>query len=114
MNISNLCRLRHTSAEPKVGACDEDKPRQAAIPPRQPSIAVLPFQNMSGEHERKYFADGCITALSQFKSLVIARNPSFTYKGKSVDIKQGGHELAVRYVLERVESGPAASASPVN
>ena len=73
--------------------------------PDKPSIAVLPFQNMSGDPEQEYFADGMvediITALSQFKSLfVIARNSSFTYKGKAVDIKQVSRELGVRYVLE--------------
>jgi len=73
--------------------------------PDKPSIAVLPFQNMSGDPEQEYFADGVvediITALSRFKSLfVIARNSSFTYKGKAVDIKQVGRELGVRYVLE--------------
>lgn len=73
--------------------------------PDKPSIAVLPFQNMSGDPEQEYFADGIvediITALSRFKSLfVIARNSSFTYKGKSIDIKQVGRELGVRYVLE--------------
>jgi adenylate cyclase len=73
--------------------------------PDKPSIAVLPFQNMSGDPEQEYFADGMveeiITALSQFKWLfVIARNSSFTYKGKAVDIKQVGRELGVRYVLE--------------
>ena len=73
--------------------------------PDKPSIAVLPFQNMSGEAEQEYFADGMvediITALSRFPSLfVIARNSSFTYKGKPVDIKQVGRELGVRYVLE--------------
>ena len=73
--------------------------------PDKPSIAVLPFQNMSGDPEQEYFADGMaediITALSRFKSLfVIARNSSFTYKGKGVDIKQVGRELGVRYVLE--------------
>ena len=66
---------------------------------------MLPFQNMSGDPEQDYFADGMvediITALSRFKSLfVIARNSSFTYKGKAVDIKQVGRELGVRYVLE--------------
>jgi len=71
----------------------------------KPSIAVLPFQNMSGDPEQEYFADGIvediITALSRFKSLfVIARNSSFTYKGKAVDIKQVGRELGVRYILE--------------
>jgi adenylate cyclase len=73
--------------------------------PDKPSIAVLPFTNMSGDPEQEYFADGMvediITELSRFKGLfVIARNSSFTYKGKSVDIKQVGHELGVRYVLE--------------
>jgi adenylate cyclase len=73
--------------------------------PDKPSIAVLPFQNMSGDPEQEYFADGMvediITALSRFKSLfVIARNSSFTFKGKAVDIKQVGRELGVRYVLE--------------
>ena len=69
------------------------------------SIAVLPFQNMSGDPDQDYFADGMVdeitTALSRFKSLfVIARNSSFTYKGRAVDIKQVGRELGVRYVLE--------------
>jgi TolB-like protein/class 3 adenylate cyclase/Flp pilus assembly protein TadD len=73
--------------------------------PDKPSIAVLPFQNMSGDPEQEYFADGMveeiITALSRFKYLfVIARNSSFTYKGRAVDIKQVGLELGVRYVLE--------------
>src|SRR5499427_454136 len=86
-----------------------DKSATAAPPalplPDKPSIAVLPFQNMSGDPEQEYFADGMveeiITALSRFKSLfVIARNSSFTYKGKAVDIKQVGRELGVRYVLE--------------
>ena len=73
--------------------------------PDKPSIAVLPFQNMSGDPEQDYFADGVveeiITALSRFKNLfVIARNSSFTYKGRLVDVKQVGRELGVRYVLE--------------
>jgi TolB-like protein/class 3 adenylate cyclase/Flp pilus assembly protein TadD len=73
--------------------------------PDKPSIAVLPFQNMSGDSEQEYFADGIvediITALSRFRQLfVIARNSSFTYKGKAVDVKQVGRELGVRYVLE--------------
>ena len=66
---------------------------------------MLPFQNMSGDPEQEYFADGMvediITALSRFKSLfVIARNSSFTYKGQAVDVRQVGRELGVRYVLE--------------
>src|SRR5882757_8766470 len=73
--------------------------------PNKPSIAVLPFINMSGDPEQDYFADGMvediITALSHFKALfVIARNSSFTYKGRAVDVKQVGRELGVRYVLE--------------
>jgi adenylate cyclase len=81
------------------------RPKSLPPLPEKPSIAVLPFQNMSGDPEHEYFADGIvediITALSRFNSLfVIARNSSFTYKGKSVDIKQVGRELGVRYVLE--------------
>jgi adenylate cyclase len=73
--------------------------------PDKPSIAVLPFQNMSGDPEQEYFADGMveeiITALSRFKSLfVVARNSSFTFKGRAVDIKEVGRRLGVRYVLE--------------
>jgi TolB-like protein/class 3 adenylate cyclase len=83
-------------------------PTNASVPlvlPDKPSIAVLPFQNMSGDPEQEYFADGMvediITALSRFKALfVIARNSSFTYKGRAVDVKQVGRELGVRYVLE--------------
>jgi adenylate cyclase len=73
--------------------------------PDKPSVAVLPFENMSGDPEQEYFADGMveeiITALSRFKWLfVIARNSSFTFKGKAVDIKEVGRRLGVRYVLE--------------
>jgi TolB-like protein len=73
--------------------------------PDKPSIAVLPFENLSGDPEQEYFADGIveeiITALSRFHGLfVIARNSSFTYKGRAVDVKQVGRELGVRYVLE--------------
>ena len=81
------------------------KERPALALPDRPSIAVLPFENMSGDPEQEYFADGIveeiITALSHFKSLfVIARNSSFTYKGRAVDVKQVGRELGVRYVME--------------
>jgi TolB-like protein len=73
--------------------------------PDKPSIAVLPFQNMSGDPEQEYFVDGMveeiITALSRIRWLfVIARNSSFTYKGKPIDVKQVGREMGVRYVLE--------------
>jgi TolB-like protein len=79
--------------------------RPALALPDRPSIAVLPFQNMSGEPGQEYFADGVveeiITALSRFRGLfVIARNSSFTYKGRAVEVKQVGRELGVRYVLE--------------
>ena len=83
-----------------------EPPRKDALPlPDKPSIAVLPFQNMSGDAEQEYFADGMveeiITALSRFHGLfVIARNSSFAYKGRAVDVKQVGRELGVRYVLE--------------
>src|SRR5712691_6392459 len=81
-------------------------PQPAALPlPDKPSIAVLPFQNMSGDPEQEYFADGMveeiITALSRIRwFFVIARNSTFTYKGHAVDVKQVGRELGVRYVLE--------------
>src|SRR5712671_272850 len=77
----------------------------ALLLPEKPSIAVLPFQNMSGDPEQEYFVDGIvediITGLSRIKWLfVIARNSSFTYKGRAVDVKQVGRGLSVRYVLE--------------
>ena len=75
------------------------------LPPDKPSIAVLPFQSMSGDPDQDYFADGMVEdiigALSRMRWLfVIARNSSFTYKGRTVDVKQVGRELGVRYVLE--------------
>ncbi len=81
-----------------------NRPKPLPLPDR-PSIAVLPFTNMSGDPEQEYFADGVvediITALSRVRwFFVIARNSSFTYKGKAVDIRQVGRELGVRYVLE--------------
>jgi adenylate cyclase len=91
----------HPSSEPAAAA-------PAAAPlaaPDKPSVAVLPFANMSNDPEQEFFADGIaedvITALSRYSSLfVIARNSSFTYKGRAVDVKQVGRELGVRYVLE--------------
>jgi len=79
--------------------------KSAQLIPDNPSIAVLPFQNMSGDPEQDYFADGMvediITGLSRIKWLfVIARNSTFTYKGRAIDVKQVGRELGVRYVLE--------------
>jgi adenylate cyclase len=109
-NITRLVRIyavrsagaASTSATELLRQIDAGK----SLPlPDKPSIAVLPFQNMSGDPEQDYFADGMvediITALSRFKYLfVIARNSSFTYKGRAVDIRQVGRELGVRYVLE--------------
>jgi TolB-like protein len=79
--------------------------KSALALPDKPSIAVLPFQNLSADPEQEYFADGIVEditiALSRFRWLfVIARNSSFTYKGRAVDVKQVGRELGVRYVLE--------------
>jgi len=100
-NISEPVRAhRVTSAEA------ESQPAETALPlPAKPSIAILPFTNMSGDPEQEYFSDGIsedlITALSRVRWLfVIARNSSFTYKGKNTDVKQVGRELGVRYVLE--------------
>ena len=90
-------------------AAAKEQPQPAlpqALPlPDKPSIAVLPFQNMSDDPEQEYFADGMvediITALARIRWLfVIARNSSFTYKGQSIDVKRVGRELGVRYVLE--------------
>ncbi len=87
------------------GATDANATRIALQLPDKPSIAVLPFQNMSGDPEQEYFADGMaeeiLTSLSYCKSLfVIARNSSFAYKNKTIDVRQIGRELGVRYVLE--------------
>jgi TolB-like protein len=86
-------------------ADNPEEPRPSLTLPDKPSIAILPFTNLSSDPEQDYFADGIaediITALSRFKALfVIARNSSFTYKGRAVDAKQVGRELGVRYVLE--------------
>ncbi|MBN9361013.1 MULTISPECIES: adenylate/guanylate cyclase domain-containing protein [unclassified Devosia] len=80
-------------------------PEFGPVTPRKPSVAVLPFDNMGGDSEQEYFADGVvediITALSRFRDFaVVARNSSFVYKGRAVDVRQVGRELGVRYVLE--------------
>ena len=99
-------RLRMSGQTPSAVKSGSAVSQPRALPlPDKPSIAVLSFQNMSGDPEQEYFADGIaediITALSRFKELfVIARNSSFTYKGRAVDVKQVGRELGVRYVLE--------------
>src|SRR5262249_26334736 len=104
--LKNISRpVRAFSVRAGTQGSLSDKPIAAPPLPVKPSIAVLPFQNMSADPDQEYFADGIvediITALSHFKSLfVIARNSSFVYKGRAVDIKQVGRELGVRYVLE--------------
>jgi|SRR5579862_116773 len=102
-NITRPVRVYrlHPEAPASIGRPSASGP---ALPDK-PSIAVLPFQNMSGDPEQDYFADGMvddiITGLSRIKWLfVIARNSTFTYKGRAVDVKQVGRDLGVRYVLE--------------
>ncbi len=115
-NLKNIARavrvytvrgLRPGSAGEAETSVGSRRPAGAAerVLPDKPSIAVLPFANMSGDPAQEYFVDGMaeeiITALSQIRWLfVISRNSSFTYKGQPVDIKQVGRELGVRYVLE--------------
>jgi adenylate cyclase len=100
---SILSRSAGEDAERKRHEAGEDT---RALPlPDKPSVAVLPFVNMSGDPEQEFFTDGIaedvITAMARYPSLfVIARNSSFTYKGRTVDVKQVGRELGVRYVLE--------------
>ena len=105
--LKNIVRPVHVYAV----RLHSDTVRASAVDPRplplpdKPSIAVLPFQNMSGDPKQEYFADGMvdeiITALSRIRWLfVIARNSSFTYKGRAIDVTQVGRELGVRYVLE--------------
>jgi TolB-like protein len=91
--------------KPEGAIAPAEHPSPALPLPDRPSIAVLPFVNMSGDPEQDYFADGMaeeiITALSRCSWLfVIARNSSFTYRGKPVDVREVGRELGVRYVLE--------------
>ena len=102
--------VRGDQSSPTAGNATDTMPLTPAATaaprlPDKPSIAVLPFTNMSGDPEQEYFADGMaeeiLTALSHCNSLfVIARNSSFTYKGKAIDVRQVGRELGVRYVLE--------------
>jgi adenylate cyclase len=104
-NLKNIARpVRVYRVE--LGKQSAAEPAAPTLPlPDKPSIAVLPFQNMSGDPEQEYFADGMvediITGLSRIKWLfVIARNSTFTYKNRVIDVKQVGRELGVRYVLE--------------
>ena len=105
-NIARPVRLYavRATATAKAAVMLSDAGKPLALPDK-PSIAVLPFQNMSGDPEQEYFADGMVeeitTALSRFKWLfVIARNSSFTFKGQAVDVKEVGRRLGVRYLLE--------------
>lgn len=99
-NVARSVKVYRVEARSALAA----QPRSVALPDK-PSIAVLPFQNMSGDPEQDYFCDGMvediITALSRIRwFFVIARNSSFIYKGRAIDVKQVGRELGVRYVLE--------------
>jgi adenylate cyclase len=104
--VKNITRPVRTYAVALGGSSHAALPVGAPLPlPDKPSLAVLPFQNMSGDAEQEYFADGMVeeitTALARLPWLfVIARNSAFTYKGKPVDVKQVAQELGVRYVLE--------------
>jgi TolB-like protein/class 3 adenylate cyclase len=106
-SLKNIARpLRVFAVRIEGAVAKTPPPEKLPLPlPGKPSIAALPFQNMSGDPEQEYFADGMVeeitTALSRIRWLfVIARNSSFTYKGRAVDVKQVGRELGVRYVLE--------------
>jgi adenylate cyclase len=107
LNLKNISRPVEAFLIKISEAAGAGASKGSAIPPLpdRPSIAVLPFQNMSGDPEQEYFADGVaeeiITALARVPSFfVIARNSSFAYKGKSPDVRQVGQELGARYVLE--------------
>lgn len=104
-NIANPVHAYGVRLEGKAGGADRQR-RESSLPlPDKPSIAVLPFDNLSGDPDQTYFADGIvediITELSKYTwLLVIARNTSFTFRGKVVDIKEVGRSLRVRYVME--------------
>ncbi len=104
-------RLKNIARPVRVFEVSVGKPQRVrlsdgvTVEPRRPSVAVLPFDNMGGDDEQEYFADGVvediITALSRFKDFaVIARNSSFVYKGRAVDVREVSRELGVRYLLE--------------
>ena len=105
-SVKNIARPVRVYRAQLGSAAVAPPPSSSALSlPDKPSIAVLPFQNMSGDPEQEYFTDGMveeiITALSRIRWLfVIARNSTFSYKGQSVDVRQVGRELGVRYVLE--------------
>ena len=102
--IPSPSAVKSKGGETDPGALNVVSSGEVALPD-QPSVAVLPFLNLSGDPDQDYFADGVVEdiigALSRMRWLfVIARNSSFTYKGRAVDVKQVGRELGVRYVLE--------------
>src|SRR5204862_564053 len=103
--LKNIARPVHVWRWQARALPDAPPPVRLPDVPDKPSIAVMPFANLSGDPEQDYFADGMveeiITALSRIRWLfVIARNSTFTYKGQAVDVKQVGRELGVRYILE--------------
>jgi adenylate cyclase len=112
--VKNIARpVRVYRVRDRAIAAEESAPTspQSLLLPDKPSIAVLPFQNVSGDPEQEYFADGMveeiITALSRIRWLfVIARNSTFTYKGRAVDVKQVGRELTSGAVATTGVTGP--------
>ena len=113
-NIARPIEVWHWQSNELVSSVEAIQEGRHPPLPEKPSIAVLPFQNMSGDEEQVFFVDGIsediITTLSRSPRLfVIARNSTFTYKGKSVDVKQVGNELGVRYVLEGSRVKPATA-----
>ena len=103
-NIDSPVRVFRVLLDGAPRASDGPSLEALSAPPSKPSIAVLPFTNMSGDPEQDYFADGLvedlIMGLSRVAAFVIARNSTFAYKGKTIDIRQVAKELGVRYVLE--------------
>jgi TolB-like protein len=105
--LKNIARRVRVYRVRGIAAAKSPSASATPVPPfpEKPSIAVLPFQNITGDPEQEYFVDGMveeiITALSRIRWLfVLARNSSFTYKGQAVDVKRAGRELGVRYLLE--------------
>jgi adenylate cyclase len=103
--LKNIARPVRASRIATGGGSSAAQETPTLALPDKPSIAVLPFANLSGDPEQEYFADGMVeeivTALSRIRWLVvIARNSTFTYKGQAIDVKRVGRELGVRYVLE--------------